>query len=170
MLRITTSHSAEAAKNYFDVALKTSDYYTKDVGTWGGKGAKILGLTGNVERKDFVALANNRWPGANGQRLTARMNKTRLEEVTDKKTGLPVIDPETGDVRKREVSNRRAGYDFTFSTPKSVSLYLAINEDKIVEQLIAGAIDEQCDPIGDRNSSCALGMKRVCGQLLAESG
>ena len=28
----------------------------------------------------------------------------------------------------------------------------------------------QCDPIGDRNSSCALGMKRVCGQLLAESG
>ena len=108
----------------------------------GGKGAKILGLTGDVERKDFVALANNRWPGANGQRLTARMNKTRLEEVTDKKTGLPVIDPETGDVRKREVSNRRAGYDFTFSTPKSVSLYLAINEDKIVEQLIAGAIDE----------------------------
>ena len=88
----------------------------------GGKGAKILGLTGDVERKDFVALANNRWPGANGQRLTARMNKTRLEEVTDKKTGLPVIDPETGDVRKREVSNRRAGYDFTFSTPKSVSL------------------------------------------------
>src|SRR6516165_129669 len=170
MLRITTSHSAEAAKNYFDVALKTSDYYTKDVGTWGGKGAKILGLTGDVERKDFVALANNSWPGANGQRLTARMNKTRLEEMTDKKTGLPVIDPETGDLRKREVSNRRAGYDFTFSTPKSVSLYLAINEDKIVEQLIAGAIDEQCDPIGDRNSSCALGMKRVCGQLLAESG
>ena len=77
MLRITTSHSAEAAKNYFDVSLKTSDYYTKDVGTWGGKGAEILGLTGNVERKDFVALANNRWPGANGQRLTARMNKTR---------------------------------------------------------------------------------------------
>jgi phosphate transport system substrate-binding protein len=31
-------------------------------------------------------------------------------------------------------------------------------------------IGVQCDPIGDRNSSCALGMKRVCGQLLAESG
>jgi isocitrate dehydrogenase len=26
MLRITTSHSAEAARNYFDVALKSSDY------------------------------------------------------------------------------------------------------------------------------------------------
>ena len=30
MLQIATNHSMEAAKNYFDVALKTSDYYTKD--------------------------------------------------------------------------------------------------------------------------------------------
>ncbi len=142
MLRITTSHSAEAAKNYFDVALKTSDYYTKDVGTWGGKGAGILGLKGDVGRKDFVALANNRWPGANGKRLTARMNKTRLEDVIDKRTRVPAIDPETGTVKQREVSNRRAGYDFTFSVPKSVSLYLAVNEDKVVEQMITKAVDE----------------------------
>ena len=72
-----------------------------------------------------MALINNRWPGAHGERLTARMNKTRLEDVKDKKTGLPGINPETGDVQKREVSNRRAGYDFTLSVPKSVSLYLA---------------------------------------------
>jgi conjugative relaxase-like TrwC/TraI family protein len=142
MLRITTSHSAEAAKNYFDVALKTSDYYTKDVGTWGGKGAEILGLKGDVQRKDFVALANNRWPGANGKRLTARMNKTRLEDVIDKKTRVPAVDPDSGVVKKREVSNRRAGYDFTFSVPKSVSLYLAVNEDKVIEQMITEAVDE----------------------------
>ena len=108
MLRITTSHSADGAKKYFDVSLKTSDYYTRDIGTWGGKGAEMLGLKGEVERKDFVALVNNR---SNGERLTARMNKTRLEEVKDKKTGLPVIHPETGDVQKLEVSNRRVGYD-----------------------------------------------------------
>jgi conjugative relaxase-like TrwC/TraI family protein len=141
MLRITTSHSAEAAKNYFDVALKTSDYYTKDVGTWGGKGAEFFGLQGDVERKDFVALANNKWPGVSGKRLTVRMNTTRLEDVIDK-TGMPTIDPETGRAKKREVSNRRAGYDFTFSAPKSVSLYLAVNEDKVVEQMITKAVDE----------------------------
>jgi hypothetical protein len=45
-------------------------------------------------------------------------------------------------VKKREVSNRRAGYDFTFSAPKSVSLYLAVNEDKVVEQMITEAVDE----------------------------
>ncbi|HEX4200600.1 MAG TPA: MobF family relaxase, partial [Chthoniobacterales bacterium] len=150
MLRITTSHSAEAAKNYFDVALRTSDYYAKDVGTWGGKGAEILALGGDVKRKDFVALASNRWSGANGKRLTARMNKTRLEKVTDKKTGLPVIDPETGAVQKREVSNRRAGYDFTFSVPKSVSLYLAVNEDKVVEEMITEAVDETMAAIESR--------------------
>ncbi len=52
--------------------------------------AELLGLRGEVERKDFVALVNNKWPGANGERLTARMNNTRLEDVKDKKTGLPV--------------------------------------------------------------------------------
>jgi hypothetical protein len=49
MLRVTTSHSAEAAKNYFDVALRTSDYCAKDVDVWGGKGAEMLGLKGHVQ-------------------------------------------------------------------------------------------------------------------------
>jgi hypothetical protein len=52
---ITTSHSAEGAKKYFAVSLKTSDYYTKDISTWGGKGSEMLGLNSEVERKDFVA-------------------------------------------------------------------------------------------------------------------
>jgi TrwC relaxase len=110
----------------------------------------MLGLKGAVERKDFVALVDNRWPAANGERLTARMNKTRVEDVKDKKTRLPVIHPETGDVQKREVSNRRVGYDFTFSVPKSVSLYLAINEDKVIEQMIAEALDATMATIGAR--------------------
>jgi hypothetical protein len=78
MLRITISHSAQGAEKYFDIALKTSDYYTKDVGRWGGKGAGLLELKGEVQRKDFVALANNRWPEAHGARLTARMMNSAL--------------------------------------------------------------------------------------------
>src|SRR5262245_50763581 len=150
MLRITTNHSAQGAEKYFDVALKAGDYYAKDVGAWGGKGAEILGLKGEVERKDFVALINNKVPGANGKRLTARMNKTRMEDVTDEKTGLKKLDPETGEAEKREVSNRRAGYDFTFSVPKSVSLYLALNDDKALERMIAEALDETMAAIENR--------------------
>jgi conjugative relaxase-like TrwC/TraI family protein len=54
---------------------------------------------------------------------------------------------------KRKVSNRRAGYDFTFSAPKSVSLYLASNEDKVVEQMITEAVDETMAAIEGRSLS-----------------
>jgi len=37
MLRVIMSVSAEGAGNYFDVALKKSDYYAKELGVWGGK-------------------------------------------------------------------------------------------------------------------------------------
>jgi len=33
------SVSAKGAEQYFDTALKKSDYYVKELGVWGGKGA-----------------------------------------------------------------------------------------------------------------------------------
>jgi len=72
--------SADGAERYFDQALKRSDYYAKEVGLWGGKGAERLQLKGEVEREDFVALVRNRVPGSKAQdRLTARNNTTREE-------------------------------------------------------------------------------------------
>ncbi len=89
------SDSWEGATKYFDAALATSDYYGKGPGQWGGKGAEMLGKFGSVARDDFVALASNKRPGTD-ETLTVR-NK-------DKRT---------------------AGYDFCFSVPKSISIYLA---------------------------------------------
>ena len=34
--------SADGAERYFDEALKRTDYYAKEVGLWGGKGAQRL--------------------------------------------------------------------------------------------------------------------------------
>src|SRR4029077_17108222 len=80
MLRITRCMSADGAERYFDEALKRSDYYAKELGLWGGKGAERLQLKGEVEREDFVALVRNRVPRSKGQgRLTARDNTTREE-------------------------------------------------------------------------------------------
>ena len=149
MIRITKSHSAIEAEKYFDLALKTSDYYAKEQGTWGGKGAERLGLKGKVERKDFVSLAGNKVPGT-GKRLTLRQNTTREEKLRDKETGIPILDTETGQPITTQVSNRRAGYDFTFSVPKSVSLYLAVNGDKVVEELIGEALDQTMTEIEAR--------------------
>jgi hypothetical protein len=40
------SRSGQGAEKYFDVALKTGDYYTKGIGTWGGRGGELSGAAG----------------------------------------------------------------------------------------------------------------------------
>jgi hypothetical protein len=83
-------------------------------------------------------LVRNRVPRSKGQgRLTARDNTTREEWK---------LDPVTGHWGWKEVANRQTGYDWTFSVPKSVSLYLARTEDPLVEKLahqaLAATMDE----------------------------
>src|SRR5438876_507584 len=112
MLRVIMSVSAEGAEKYFDEALKKSDYYARELGFWGGKGAKRLGLKGEVTRATFLALASNKAPGT-GANLTVR--------TKDKRT---------------------AGYDFCYSVPKSVSVYLALSGDRAVERMINEAFRE----------------------------
>jgi conjugative relaxase-like TrwC/TraI family protein len=91
MLRITPSESAAGAKKYFGEGLSRSDYYIdgQEVpGHWHGKGAERLGLSGEVQEKEFFALCDNLHPET-GEQLTPR-NK----------------------------ENRRVGFDFTFSAPR----------------------------------------------------
>jgi conjugative relaxase-like TrwC/TraI family protein len=133
------STAAEEATKYYERALVTSDYYVSERGLWGGKGAERLALQGEVSREDFLALAKNQVPGANGKKLTARTKTTRRE----------MGDEGDGDV-EREVANRRAGYDFTFSVPKSVSLYLAETGDKVVERAVRESFTETMADIGAR--------------------
>jgi len=106
------SVSAEGAEKYFDEALKKSDYYVKEQAVWGGKGAERLGLKGEVTREEFLALASNKIPGTE-ENLTVR--------TKDKRT---------------------AGYDFCYSVPKSVSVYLALSGDRAVERMINEAFQE----------------------------
>jgi hypothetical protein len=89
-----------------------------------------LGLQGDVSRKDFIALASNKRPGTD-ETLTVRMKTTRKqnEAVLNEKTN-------TWKREEGDVSNRRAGYDFCFSVPKSVSLCVVETGDRAVEQII----------------------------------
>lgn len=103
MLRITPSTSSEGAKEYFTQSLTRSDYYIDGqevAGAWGGKAATVLGLKGQVDAASYFALCDNRDP-ATGEQLTPR-NK----------------------------DNRRVGFDFTFSAPKSVSVLYELSGDQ----------------------------------------
>ncbi len=108
MLRINVSTSANQIKSYFRSGFSRDDYYARDelvVGTWHGLGAEKLALHGEVAEKDFHALVDN-------------------------------VNPSTGEkLTKRNKVNRRVGYDFTFSVPKSVSLVYSMTGD---ERILAG--------------------------------
>jgi len=139
MITTTQIRKADAAVAYFGRELTASDYYLAEKGVWYGKGARILGLESEVSKEDFVLIVNNQAPGS-GQRLTARNNTTRTrimwkqDEATQ--TKIPV---------QEEISNRRVCVDFTFSVPKSVSMYLARTKDAEVEKLIHQALRETLD-------------------------
>jgi conjugative relaxase-like TrwC/TraI family protein len=75
-----------------------------------------------VQRSQFVALLRNENP-TTGKRLTARMNTSRQE------------DGET-------VSNRQVGYGLVFGVPKSLSIYLTITGDQVLENIARSAVDE----------------------------
>jgi conjugative relaxase-like TrwC/TraI family protein len=122
MLNIEVNRSAEGVERYFDRELAVSDYLMKEPGVWAGQGAERLGLRGPVQRTQFVALLRNEDP-TSGERLTARMNTSRQE-------------------KGETVSNRQVGYGLVFGVPKSLSVYLAITGDQVVEKIAKSAVDE----------------------------
>lgn len=114
MLRITPSQSSSGAKTYYTEGLTRQDYYTQGHeihGQWHGKAASLLGLTGDVDQDAFFALCENRNPST-GENLTARTKE-----------------------------NRRVGYDFTFSAPKSVSLLYAMTGDSRIVDAFRSSVN-----------------------------
>ncbi|MEO1808367.1 MAG: MobF family relaxase [Bacteroidota bacterium] len=115
MLRITVSKHAAAAAKYFEEGLSKQDYYSEKGevnGFWHGKLSERLGLEGEVIKKEFEAIASNLNPGT-GDQLTVRNS-----------------------------ANRRAGYDATFSAPKSVSLVYSMTQDEDILRAFHGAIQD----------------------------
>src|SRR5271157_541344 len=120
MLRVTPSQNADAAKQYFGKSMVRSDYYSEGqeiAGLWGGRAAERLGLSGQVDQENYFALCDNR-------------------------------NPETGEsLTPRQKTNRRAGYDFTFSAPKSVSVMYELSGDERILSAFRDAVKETMDEV-----------------------
>ncbi|MES2387857.1 MAG: MobF family relaxase, partial [Bacteroidota bacterium] len=113
MIRITVTKSAKQAKSYFSNELSKGDYYLENekcIGTWGGKGAELLNLSGGIAGKDFYRLCDN-------------MHPTEDKSLTAK-----------------TVDNRRVFYDCTFSCPKSVSILYGITQDEKILEAFNSAV------------------------------
>ena len=110
--------SGAGAASYFsnsfskDAGQQTDNYYVNEQAqsTWQGKGAQILGVAGQrVTREDFVAFLDGKF-----------------------------LNPTTGEVqdlsKNSNGAQRRAGWDFTISAPKSVSIVGLVGGDVRVLQ------------------------------------
>lgn len=116
MLRIIQNKHAAGAKSYYS----HGDYLSEGQelnGRWGGKGAALLGLTGDVQKRDFDALCDNLHP-VTGARLTAR---------TD--------------------TDRTVGYDFNFHVPKGVSLAYAFTQDDRILDAFRASVQETMEEL-----------------------
>jgi conjugative relaxase-like TrwC/TraI family protein len=115
MLRITPSQNPDAAKQYFGKGMVRSDYYIDGQempGVWGGKGATLLGLKGQVQQTDYFSLCDNLHPQT-GEQLTPRQKDAR-----------------------------RVGFDFTFSAPKSVSVLYELSGDERILDAFRASVKE----------------------------
>lgn len=122
----------------------TADYFTEGQelqGVWRGKGAEMLGLSGPIQQHDWDSLCENRDPRT-GNQLTARQN-----------------------------DQRRVGWDFNFSVPKSVSLLYGLSNDDRILDAFAKSVDEtMADIESEIQTRVRKGKKdtdRVTGNLVA---
>jgi conjugative relaxase-like TrwC/TraI family protein len=113
-----TIRAMSGGAGYAHRHLEHSDYYDEHrrvQGVWHGQGAELLGLRGEVTRRQFEAVREGLHPET-GEFLRPRHSADRIGEDGAGQ------------------SKRRSLYDLTFSAPKSVSIQALVGGD---ERLVA---------------------------------
>lgn len=150
--------NAGGAAGYYSQQSAAAEYYSGEAipSAWMGRGADMLGLRGPVAEKDLTATLEGRVTDATGQRALGRT----------------VINEETGE-RERE---HRAGWDFTISASKSMSLAaLALPDQKLNDAATAAhragvqAAFELWEREAGQISAGAGGSKTAAAGLVAAS-
>jgi len=135
MLTISKPLSADQAQNYHSREFTSPDqsYWSRGetvTGEWQGRLAEEYGLTGAVGAEEFARLSEGQHP-ATGDQLV-RHRQSHQYQTADGKTVKSV--------------EHRAGWDATFSAPKSVSLTALVGGDERVREAhraaVTGALNE----------------------------
>ncbi len=123
MLTISKPLSAGQAQNYHqkEFTAKEQNYWSQrgeTIGEWQGRLAEKCGLAGAVSAEDFTRLSHGQHPQTGEQLVRQRASY----EYRD------------GDGRTIKTMEHRAGWDATFSAPKSVSLTALVGGDYRVRE------------------------------------
>jgi conjugative relaxase-like TrwC/TraI family protein len=129
MVNISKPLSSGQAKTYhkLDYASETQNYYKQNEtvkGEWQGKLAASLGLSGEVAPLEFSRLADGQHPQTEGQMVKHRAAQEYANQ----------------DGSTTKAVEHRAGWDATFSAPKSVSLTALVGGDDRVREAHRDAV------------------------------
>lgn len=145
MLTISKPLSASQAQTYHAKEFTSAEqnYWRQDdraLGEWHGKLADKFGLAGGVDEEHFARLADGQHPITGEQLVRHRI--VQEYEGADGKTVAPV--------------EHRAGWDATFSAPKSVSLTALVGGDDRVRDAHRQAVNVALDEL-ERYTQARLG-------------
>ena len=145
MLTISKPLSAAQAQTYHAKEFTSAEQnYWKQgdrtLGEWHGKLAEKFGLAGGVEEEHFARLADGRHPTTAEQLVRHRI--VQEYEGADGKAVVPV--------------EHRAGWDATFSAPKSVSLTALVGGDERVRDTHRVAVNVALNEL-ERYTQARLG-------------
>src|SRR6266498_2163969 len=123
MMTLSKPLSAGQAKKYYDAEYTNAreSYYSEDDsidGEWFGKLAKEWELEGRVDKETFARLTEGRHPRT-GEQLIRHVNVKEYENQYGERV---------------KNSDHRAGFDATFSAPKSVSLAALVGDDERIRE------------------------------------
>ncbi|MBV8903181.1 MAG: relaxase domain-containing protein, partial [Acidobacteriia bacterium] len=136
-----TIRAMSNGEGYASRHLAHSDYYAEGErvgGLWFGRGAVVLGLSGEVQFQDFEAVREGLDPRT-GEFLRQRHSADRIDA--------------DGSTR----SHGRNLYDFTFSAPKSVSILAELAGDRRLIEAHQHAVEEA---LHELESHAATGVRR----------
>ena len=149
MLTISKPLSASQARTYHakEFTAAEQNYWKQGEiiqGEWHGKLSEKFGLSGAVGAEEFARLSEGQHPQT-GEQLV-RHRKVQEYESDSGKTVAPV--------------EHRAGWDATFSAPKSVSLTALVGGDDRVREAHRAAVTVALDEL-ERYTQARLGGNRV---------
>ena len=135
MLTISKPLSAGQAQSYHqkEFTSREQNYWSPGViaGEWQGKLAAALGLYGAVSEEQFARLSQGQHPETG-------------EQLVRQRASYEYIDPEGKTITTME---HRAGWDATFSAPKSVSLTALVGGDDRVREAHRDSVSQALEQL-----------------------